>query len=147
MTEFMEHLVLITVVIIPIGIWLFELYYSRWHKEKDSKKRETYSRIWHAVKFWTIFLPAILIFIIAGLTTWFRYLPLMLTLGMIFFDLFWNWQNKPPGGLLYPGNGKGGFIELIIFRLSKKIGLNFTITMLLTKLACLLLSILIIIIF
>jgi hypothetical protein len=145
MSEFKEHLVLITVLIIPLGIWLFEKYYSLWHKEKDYWKRESLSRKWHAIKFWTIFLPALFVFIISGLTEWFRYIPLMFTIGMIWFDLFWNWQNKPPGGLLYPGDGKGGFIEALVFKLSGKWKVTFMWTMVLVKIFLLAISIVIII--
>lgn len=145
MSEFQEHLVIITVALIPIGFWFFELYYSRWHKERDPRKRESLSRTWHAIKYWTIFLSAIFIFIIAGMTAWFIYLPLMGTIGMIWFDLFWNWQNKPPGGLLYPGDGKGGFIEAAVYWLAGKWKGTFMLTMVLVKILLLMISIVIII--
>lgn len=131
MSELKEYLIMISLLVVPAGMMLFENVFSQWHKETDKVKRDKLSSRWHAVKYWIIVLTTLNIFYANQLTAWFIYLPLMMVIFMILFDLWWNWRNNC--GLLYPGNGRGGFIEGTVFWLSKRIGLNFTITMILVK--------------
>lgn len=143
MSELKEILILISLLIVPVGISLFENVYGKWFKGTDQVKRDKRSSLWHGIKFWIIAISTLNIFWANQLTDWFIYLPLMMVLFMIMFDLWYNWRHN--WSLLYPGNGRGGFIEGSVYWLSKRIGLNFTITMILVKLLLLVGSIFIII--
>lgn len=143
MSEFKEIFILLSLLIVPIGLSLFENVYSKWHKETDTVKRNKRSSLWHTIKYWMIVLTSLNIFYAYELTAWFRYLPLMMSVFMILFDLWWNWWNRSTigsGWLFYPGNGKGGFIEGAVFWLSKRLGLNFTLTMIIVKIILLSIS-------
>jgi len=144
MSELKEILILVSLLIVPVGFGLYEHYFKVWTRESNPMRRDKLSSLWHAIKYWVIVLTTLNIFYANNLTAWFQYLPLMMALFMIFFDLWWNWRNNAPS-ILYPGNGRGGFIEATVFWLSKRIGLNFTITMILVKLLLIGISILIII--
>lgn len=132
MSEIKEILILVSMLIVPVGISLFESVYGKWFKETEQVKRDKLSSLWHAVKFWIIMLTTLNIFWANQLTAWFIYLPLMMAIFWIYFDVWYNWRHN--WSLLYPGNGRGGFIEGALYWLSKRIGLNFTITMILVKL-------------
>jgi uncharacterized membrane protein YeiB len=140
MSELKEILILISLIIVPAGMILFESIFGKWFKETDQVKRDKLSSLWHAIKYWTITLSTLNIFYANHLTSWFIYLPLMMIIYMWLHDFWWNWQHRRTigsGWLFYPGNGKGGFIEAIIFWLSKRIGLNFSLTMILVKIVIL----------
>jgi len=132
MSELKEILILVSLLIVPLGISLFEKIYGKWYEENDQVKRDKKSSLWHAVKFWIIVLTTLNIFWANQLTAWFIYLPLMMAIFWILFDLLYNGMHN--WSLLYPGTGRGGFIEGAVYWLSKRIGLNFTITMILMKL-------------
>lgn len=143
MSEFKEILILVSLLIVPVGISLFEYYFKIQITENNQDARDKYSSVWHAIKFWIIVLTTLNIFWANQLTDWFIYLPLMMSIFWILFDVWYNWRHN--WSLLYPGNGRGGFIEGALYWLSKRIGLNFTITMILAKLLLLVGSIFIII--
>lgn len=148
MTQIEEILFLLAVVAPVLFIWLFELKIQLWMKETDPKKRESYSRQWHAFKYWALVIPPLALFYFSGLTQWFKYLPLMMWIAWAGFDLFWNWRHKLTIGskwALYPGDGKGGIIEILVYKLSRLIRLNFAITFIIIKLIVLGFSILVII--
>ena len=137
MTQIREILILISLLIVPVGISLIQIWIRKWFYSVNVDDRNRISGLWHAVAWWTITLTTLNIFWAHELTAWFLYLPLMMAIFWILFDLFWNWRHKNTirqKWPLYAGDGKGGFIEGTVYWLSKRIGLNFTITMILVKL-------------
>jgi hypothetical protein len=136
MTQIEEILFFAAVIIPVIFIWLFEMTIQLWQKETDPKKRESYSRQWHGFKYWAIAIPPLALFYFANLTQWFKYLPMMMWAYWVLFDLWWNWRNRRTIGsnwVFYPGDGKGGSIEICVFWLSKLLRLNFTLTLIFAK--------------
>ena len=103
MSQLNEILVFVALLIVPVGFMLYERFIVKWNREADPAKRDKLSSLWHAVKYWVITLISIYIFYANNLTAWFQYLPLMMVIFMVLFDLWWNWRNNAP--LLYPGDG------------------------------------------
>jgi hypothetical protein len=148
MTQINEILFLGSLVLPAVFVWLFERHIVAWTFETNPKKRESESRKWHTFKFWALAIPPLALFYFSGLTQWFKYLPGMMWIAWVGFDMFWNWRHKIVIGskwLFYPGDGKGGLIEISVFWLSKLIRVNFAITFIVIKLIVLGFSIFIII--
>jgi hypothetical protein len=137
MSEFKEYLIMISLLVVPVGISLIQVWIRQWFYKANIDDRNKLSGLWHGAAWWTITLSTLNIFWAHNLVDWFQYLPLIMCIFWILFDLWWNWRHRKTirqNWPLYPGNGKGGFIESSVFWVSKRLGLNFTITMVIIKL-------------
>jgi len=119
---------------------LFGLYDSLRHNYEENKT-DKLSLLWHSVGWIILLLFSIYCYYsIFGITfTGWRWVLLLASLSWIIRDLLWNIMDKMP--LLYPGDGKGGFIEKIVFWIADKVKIKPKIVLLILKLVFLLLSI------
>lgn len=124
--------VTILTVLILASVLLFENAMENFAREKDAKKRERYSIMWHGYKW----ISMILIFVqyLAVYDAW-VYLMWGQALTGLFAIGFDGYKGLKYGkGFWYAGDGKGSTWEIILSTVAKKIGMRFQTFYTLTKL-------------
>lgn len=115
-------LFVLSVLPVVIGLKLYDLYRYRWEKSFINSERERLSKIWHAIGYWTVLTQVVVIALhYFSILQILQYGPLSAVIVWWVYDLgFAIFSDQED--ILYPGNGKGSFLELAYSFLGEKVG-------------------------